>query len=425
MELLQKIKILGEAARYDASCASSGSRRERPAGGMGNASQGGICHSWADDGRCISLLKLLLTNVCEYDCAYCLNRRSNDVPRAAFTVREVVDLTIEFYRRNYIEGLFLSSGVSGGVDATMERMVAVARSLRQEHAFGGYIHLKAIPGANPEILRQAGLFADRLSVNIELPSSDALTRLAPEKTKQSILAPMGQIRQGISESTVERRKSRRAARFAPAGQSTQMIVGASPETDLQILGLSSALYHQYDLKRVYYSAYVPVVQDSRLPALLTPPLKREHRLYQADWLMRFYGFAANEILTPDVPRLDESLDPKAAWALRNPHFFPVDVNRASYETLLRVPGIGPCSAQRIVTTRRFAIVRYEQLAKIGVVLKRAQFFLTAPGKPTVIDLARSGTGDDVRHLLMAGEPGASKLPDPRQPLLLGLAMETP
>ncbi|MFA4945721.1 MAG: putative DNA modification/repair radical SAM protein [Lentisphaeria bacterium] len=421
MELAEKIRILGEAARYDASCASSGSRRERPAGGMGSTSACGVCHSWSDDGRCISLLKLLLTNHCDYDCAYCLNRRSNDVPRAAFTVREVVELTVEFYRRNYIEGLFLSSGVAGGPDATMDRLVAVARSLRQEHRFGGYIHLKAIPGASPALIRAAGAVADRISVNIELPSGEALRNLAPEKRKEAILAPMGQIHEAITANKVERRQSRRAAAWAPAGQSTQMIVGASPETDLQILQLSAALYRHFALKRVYYSAFVPVVRDSRLPALRAPPLRREHRLYQADWLMRYYGFDAGEILTPQEPLLDEALDPKAAWALRNPHLFPVELNQAAYETLLRVPGIGPRSAQRLIASRRFAPIRYEHLAKIGVVLKRARFFIACPGMPEVIDLARPGGGPAVRRQLAAGAGTGGGAVADRQPLLLPLA----
>lgn len=415
MDLLQKIEILGAAARYDASCASSGSRREAPAGGLGNTSACGICHSWADDGRCISLLKLLLTNFCEYDCAYCSNRRSNDVPRAAFTVQEVVDLTVDFYRRNYIEGLFLSSGVSGGPDATMERMILVAKKLRTEHRFGGYIHLKAIPGASPDLIRRAGLYADRLSVNIELPSGDALRKYAPEKNKEAILKPMGLIGKSIEENREERKKTRRIPRFSPAGQSTQMIVGASPESDMQILHLSSSLYQHFNLKRVYYSAYIPVGDTRQLPALPVPPLRREHRLYQADWLMRFYGFTAGEILDERNPQLDEQLDPKSAWALRNPHFFPVDLNRAELGTLLRVPGIGPQSAKRIVSSRRFGAIRFEHLAKIGVVLKRARYFITCPGLPQVIDVGAADAGPTVRRLLTAGDAAAALLPSPGTP----------
>ncbi len=406
MDLVRKIEILGAAARYDASCASSGNCSETPVGGFGNTSAAGICHSWADDGRCISLLKILLSNVCEYDCAYCLNRRSNDVPRASFTVQEVVDLTVDFYRRNYIEGLFLSSGVSGGPDATMERMVKVAEKLRLEHRFGGYIHLKAIPGASPDLIRRAGLYADRLSVNIELPSGEALQKFAPDKSKAMIFNPMGQIDRAITESRAERKVNRKAPRFSPAGQSTQMIVGASPENDLQILKLSDSLYRHFQLKRVYFSAYIPVGDDSRLPALPMPPLRREHRLYQADWLMRFYGFDAAEILDEAHPELDEQLDPKAAWALRHPHFFPVDLNRASPETLLRVPGVGPQSARRIVSSRRFGPVRFDHLPKIGVVLKRARFFITCPGMPEVIDVQKSGAPERVRALLTAADPAA-------------------
>jgi len=381
MELQEKITILSGAARYDASCASSGCSAETPRGGMGNTSQGGICHSWSDDGRCISLLKILLSNNCRYDCAYCVNRSSNPVPRASFTAREVVDLTMEFYRRNYIEGLFLSSAVNVSPDHTMEEMVHVAEILRNEERFGGYIHLKVIPGSSPELVRRAGFAADRISVNIELPSSESLKRLAPQKSKEAILAPMRLIGAESGVSLVERRKSRKAPRFAPAGQSTQMIIGASPETDLQILRLSQGLYNRMSLKRVYYSAFVPVTDDNRLPVLAAPPLLREHRLYQADWLLRFYGFSAEEILSDDAPNLDESFDPKTAWALRNPGFFPVEINRADYATLLRVPGIGVTSARRIIAARRFAPISPEGMKKIGVVMKRAKYFITCSGRP--------------------------------------------
>jgi putative DNA modification/repair radical SAM protein len=406
MDLASKIAILGEAARYDASCASSGTRREAPAGGMGGAAMGGICHSWADDGRCISLLKILLTNYCEYDCAYCINRRSNDLPRAAFTVEEVVTLTLEFYKRNYIEGLFLSSGVTGGPDATMERLTRVAETLRTQHRFAGYIHLKAIPGASPDLLRRAGRFADRLSVNIELPSGASLQRLAPDKNRDGILQPMGLIGRGITESRAERRQSRTAPRFAPAGQSTQLIVGASPENDRHILHLAASLYSHFDLKRVYYSAFLPAGNPSLLPALTTPPLRREHRLYQADWLMRFYGFAADELLDDQHPQLDETLDPKAAWALRHPQFFPVDLNRAELGILLRVPGIGPTSARRIVSSRRFASVRFEDLAKLGVVLRRARYFIACPGQPAEIVVAAQSP-ERVHRLLAANDPAGN------------------
>jgi len=415
MELVEKLQILSGAARYDASCASSGSRRENSACGIGNTSQGGICHSWSDDGRCISLLKVLLSNDCVYDCAYCVNRSSNSVPRASFTAREVVDLTMEFYRRNYIEGLFLSSAVMQSPDQTMERMVAVAETLRLEERFGGYIHLKIIPGSSCELVRRAGLHADRISVNIELPSHESLKRLAPQKGKQAIIEPMSLIGTEIRHSLVERRKSRRAPRFAPAGQSTQMIIGASPESDFQILRLSEGLYRKMNLKRVYYSAFVPVNEDNRLPVLAAPPLLREHRLYQADWLLRFYGFTVGEILSDDAPNLDESFDPKTAWALRHPEFFPVEINRADYGTLLRVPGIGVTSARRIVAARRFSVITPEGLKKIGVVMKRARYFITCSGKPfEKIDRQPSL----LRSRLLLGDGGAAAVTEQSGQLLL-------
>jgi len=380
MDTQAKLQILSGAARYDASCASSGSKRAGPSCGTGNTSSSGICHSWADDGRCISLLKILLSNDCIYDCAYCVNRSTNLVERASFTAREVVDLTLGFYRRNYIEGLFLSSAVMQSPDNTMERMVRVAEALRTEEQFGGYIHLKIIPGCSSELVRKAGLYADRISVNIELPSQASLQRLAPQKTKNAIIEPMSLIGREITNSLVERKASRRAPRFAPAGQSTQMIIGASPETDFQILRLSQGLYKKMNLKRVYYSAYLPVTEDNRLPVLAAPPLLREHRLYQADWLLRFYGFSAEEILSDDAPHLDESFDPKTAWALRHPEFFPVEINRADYATLLRVPGIGVVSAKRIVAARRFSLITQEGLKKIGVVIKRAKYFIICSGR---------------------------------------------
>jgi len=376
---LAKLQILSGAARYDASCASSGSKREAPSSGTGSTSQSGICHSWSDDGRCISLLKILLSNDCRYDCAYCVNRSTNAVERASFTAREVVDLTLDFYRRNYIEGLFLSSAVMQSPDVTMERMVRVVETLRSEEHFGGYIHLKIIPGCSSELVRKAGLYADRISVNIELPSQVSLQRLAPQKHKDSILEPMALIGREIHSSLVERKADRRAPRFAPAGQSTQMIIGASPENDFQILRLSQGLYKKMNLKRVYYSAYVPVSADNRLPVLAAPPLLREHRLYQADWLLRFYGFSAEEILSDDLPNLDEAFDPKTAWALRHPEFFPVEINRADYLTLLRVPGIGVTSAKRIIAARRFSAITPEGMKKIGVVMKRAKYFITSSG----------------------------------------------
>lgn len=380
MDKIEKLAVLAGAAKYDVSCSSSGSSRANNSGGLGNASVGGICHSWAEDGRCISLLKVLFSNICIYDCAYCVNRKSNDVPRAIFTVAELVDITINFYRRNYIEGLFLSSAVTKSPDYTMERLVDIARLLRTEHHYNGYIHLKAIPGASAELIRLAGLYADRLSVNIELPSENSLRLLAPEKSKNNILAPMSYIERNIFESGEERKKSRKAPVFAPAGQSTQLIVGASPETDYHILRLSQTLYRKYALKRVYYSAYLHVNPDNRLPALVQPPLLREHRLYQSDWLLRFYGFQYSEILSEQYPNLDIDVDPKVNWALRNMDKFPVEINRADYETLLRVPGIGIVSARRIVAARRHGKLTFDHLSKMGSVLKRARYFITCDGK---------------------------------------------
>ncbi|MBN1141618.1 MAG: putative DNA modification/repair radical SAM protein [Deltaproteobacteria bacterium] len=379
MDKAQKLELLAASAKYDVSCSSSGRRHQNPKAG-GSAAVAGCCHSWSEDGRCISLLKILFSNACIYDCAFCVNRRSNDIPRATFTVDEVAELTLEFYRRNYIEGLFLSSGIWRSPDDTMECLARVAETLRFRHRFRGYIHLKAIPGADPVLIRRAGLAADRLSVNIELPTEKSLLLLAPDKNRQAILGPMKQIGKRIREHGAERKKSRRVPAFAPAGQSTQLVVGASPENDLQILNLSQSLYDRFRLKRVYYSAYVPVNEDRRLPGRCLPPVGREHRLYQADWLLRFYGFRAEEILSAAQPDLDEELDPKTAWALRNPAFFPVEVNGAGYETLLRVPGIGVLSAKRILAARRHGSLDLEDLARIGVVLKRARYFITCRGR---------------------------------------------
>lgn len=373
---MKKLLVLADAAKYDVSCSSSGSSRPAKDGGLGNAARAGVCHSFTEDGRCISLLKILYTNYCIFDCAYCINRRSNDLPRAAFSVDELVDLTLNFYRRNYIEGLFLSSGVVVSPDHTMERLVAVAQKLRTEHHFNGYIHMKAIPGASAELVAEAGLWADRLSVNIEIPSENNLRLLAPEKNFGSVLSPMNQIHQGIVVNKEERRKFRKVPRFVPAGQSTQLIVGASPESDFDILRLASGFYEQQQLKRVYYSGFVPVnPNDSRLPAIQKPPLVRENRLYQADWLMRFYEFQYNEILDERHGFLDPNLDPKLAWALRNPGFFPIDLNTASYEMILRVPGIGVRSAKVIVANRRFGTITFSHLKRMGVALNRARYFI--------------------------------------------------
>ncbi len=381
-QVLGKLKVLAESAKYDVSCSSSGTVRRNREGGLGNTVGGvGICHSFAEDGRCISLLKVMLTNQCIYDCAYCINRRSNDIPRATFSVSELVNLTLEFYRRNYIEGLFLSSGVVVNPDYTMERLVRVAKDLRAER-FNGYIHLKSIPGASRELVTEAGLYADRLSVNIEIPNETSLKLLAPEKSFEAIFQPMKFIHQGVLESGEERKKFRFAPRFAPAGQSTQMIVGASAETDRDILFLSSALYKRPSMRRVYYSGYVAInTYDSRLPALKQPPLVRENRLYQADWLLRFYQFKVDEIVNDTYPDLDLEVDPKLSWALRHPEFFPLDVNRADYEMLLRVPGIGVKSAKLIVASRCYGALTSFQLKKIGVVMKKAQYFITCRELP--------------------------------------------
>lgn len=383
MELLDKLTILADAAKYDAACTSSGAKRGHREGMIGCTSSAvaGCCHSFSADGRCVTLLKVLLSNDCSYDCAYCVNRRTNDTPRATFEPRELAELTIGFYRRNYIEGLFLSSAVLGSPDRTMERMIAALRILREEYRFNGYVHAKAIPGASAELVTRLGLLADRMSVNIELPSEAALRALAPNKTRSAILAPMRQIRDQVIENKEALAKYRSAPRFAPAGQATQLIVGASGESDRHILHLTESLYGRYRLKRVFYSAYVPVVENALLPARDTkPPLLREHRLYQADWLLRFYGFCAHELLSEDEPNFDPRLDPKCCWALRHPEFFPVEVNRADYETLLRVPGMGVVSARRILVARRTGPLHADDLRRLGVVMKRAQYFLTCSGR---------------------------------------------
>ena len=382
MELLDKLTILTDAAKYDAACTSSGLDRAGRPGKLGSTVLGGCCHSFSADGRCVTLLKVLMTNACCYDCQYCVNRRSNDVPRTAFTPRQLAELTIGFYRRNYIEGLFLSSAVLRDPDYTTERMIETLRLIREEYGFAGYIHAKAIPGADPLLTYRLGLLADRMSVNIELPSEASLKALAPDKTRASILTPMAQIREAILESGQALRLYRGAPRFAPAGQSTQMIIGATPESDLHILRLTEGLYQKYQLKRVFYSAYLPVSDSKLLPAPqgFQPPLLREHRLYQADWLLRFYHFEATELLDEGHPDLDPRLDPKCCWALRHLEEFPVEVNRADYERLLRVPGIGVRSARRILTARRVGPITFEGLKKLGVVLKRAQYFLTCSGR---------------------------------------------
>ena len=383
MDVLEKLTVLTDAAKYDAACTSSGGNRTAKKGYIGNTSSSvsGCCHSFSADGRCVTLLKVLMTNCCVFDCKYCVNRRSNDTKRAAFTPHELADLTISFYRRNYIEGLFLSSGVLRSPDYTTELMIKALRILREEYRFNGYIHAKAIPGTAPELVEQLGFLADRLSVNIELPSEAGLRTLAPDKTKQAILSPMRQIQVRSKQSKEELVKYRHAPKFAPAVQSTQLIVGATADSDFHILLLTQGLYDRYRLKRVFYSAYVPVVEHALLPSKdVKPPLLREHRLYQADWLLRFYGFRAEELLDEQHPDFNPLVDPKCSWALAHLDFFPVEVNTADYEALLRVPGIGVTSARRILTARRAGKLRIEDLRKMGVVMKRAQYFLTASGK---------------------------------------------
>lgn len=437
MDTLGKLDILAEAARYDAACTSSGSLRPTKPGKLGNASPAGCCHSFTPDGRCVTLLKVLMSNACSYDCAYCVNRRQASCPRATFAPRELAELTVDFYKRNYIEGLFLSSGVLGTPDNTTERMVACLRILRDELQFNGYVHAKVIPGTSPELVDALGHLADRLSVNLELPSAHSLSRLCPEKGRDQVLEPMSQIhanraqeeRALIATSQPRRKRlpspelegtqllcnanrltlrptssvSSRRRSFAPAGQSTQIIVGATPEDDNQILQLSQALYQRFDLKRVFFSAYMPMVEDNALPARDTPvPLRREHRLYQADWLMRYYAFSPNELATPDEPWLDLEVDPKLAWALRHIDRFPVEVMDASLEQLLRVPGIGPVGARRIMAARRSGPLAFDDLARLKVTLKRARHFLTCNGRrdancPLDTELIRTRVVNDARQ----------------------------
>ena len=380
MDLQEKLRILSDAAKYDVSCSSSGSKRPTSKGSLGSTENAGICHSFTPDGRCISLLKILFTNYCIYDCAYCLNKSSNDIPRAAFTVDEVVTLTMNFYRRNYIEGLFLSSAIIQDVNHTMTMLLNVAKQLRTLHGFGGYIHIKAIPGADDALIHEAGLYVDRMSVNIELPSDTSLKLLAPDKKKEEIFRPMHAIHQNALIHQEERKKSKKAPLFVPGGQSTQLIIGATPDTDLNIMSLSQKLYQKYSLKRVYYSAYMPVNHNKLLPNLTQPPTLREHRLYQGDWLLRFYGFKAEELLDAKMPQFDTYLDPKSSWALNHLESFPVEINKAPYHMLLRVPGIGVRSARKILSSRRIAPLSYEDLKRIGIVLKRAQYFITCGTK---------------------------------------------
>lgn len=378
MDTLDKLKILADSAKYDASCSSSGSNRKNTKNGIGNGNVSGICHSWGADGRCISLLKILFSNCCMYDCKYCINRCTNSVKRATFTPREVADLTINFYKRNYIEGLFLSSAVIKSPDYTMEMLIQTISILRNEYNFNGYIHCKTIPGCSKELIDKLGVLVDRLSINIELPSNTSLKLLAPQKEKTGILAPMSYVSNGIKQNKLE--KSKFKPNFVPAGQTTQLIVGATPESDLKILKLSEGLYQKLNLKRVYYSAYVSVNNDKNLPTLESPPLLRENRLYQADWLLRFYGFKADELLNENHPNFNHILDPKCDWALRNIDKFPIEINTADYLTLLRIPGIGVISAKKIIRARREFLLDFASLKKLGVVLKRAKYFITCKGK---------------------------------------------
>ncbi|MDR1195315.1 MAG: putative DNA modification/repair radical SAM protein [Endomicrobium sp.] len=386
MDISDKLQILADSAKYDAACTSSGTAGAAAAiGGIGSTCLAGVCHSFAADGRCISLLKVLQTNICIYDCKYCLNRKSNTkIKRAVFKPEELADLTIQFYKRNYIEGLFLSSGIIKNPDYTCELIIRTLVILRKTYNFGGYIHAKAIPGADGSLLRQIGLLADRMSVNIEMPSQNSLALLAPDKSKDAILKPMEFIKENINENMRDLTVYKKAPKFAPAGQSTQMIIGASPETDSHILKLTESLYKKYKLKRVFFSAYIPVSDNSMLPSPDTqPPLLREHRLYQADWLMRFYKFRADEILDDKSPNFNPFLDPKCNWALNHPEFFPVEANKASYAQLLRVPGIGVISAQRIIIARKHNTLDFNSLKKLGVTLKRAKYFIVCKDAPTI------------------------------------------
>ena len=417
MDVFEKLQILTDAAKYDAACTSSGIDKRAARGGIGNATACGICHSFSGDGRCISLLKVLMSNACVYDCCYCVNRCSNETARATFTPRELAELTIQFYRRNYIEGLFLSSGVLRNPDYTCERMIETLRLLRQEYHFAGYIHAKAIPGADSRLVTALGMLADRVSVNIELPSQKSLQALAPQKSKQSILRPMQLLRDRIEENAAELSLYRHMPQFAPAGQSTQMIIGATPESDYDILRLTERLYQQYRLKRVFFSAYIPVAEHALLPSVQSkPPLLREHRLYQADWLLRFYGFRASELLDETHRDFHPLLDPKCNWALNHPAFFPVEVNRAPYETLLRVPGIGVKSARRILAARRNSTLDFHDLRKLGVVLKRAQYFIICKGKhPYGLEITESTI---LRAMLSAEGVETARLQGPPEQLSL-------
>jgi putative DNA modification/repair radical SAM protein len=378
----EKLNILADAAKYDVSCSSSGGTRKNDNKGLGNSHASGICHTYTEDGRCVSLLKILLTNHCIFDCAYCVSRKSNDIQRAAFTVEEVVELTMNFYRRNFIEGLFLSSGIFKNADFTMERLLRVVKKLRLEERFNGYIHLKTIPGASEDLIREAGMYADRMSINLEMPTESGLKLLAPDKSHQEVIDPLNMVQKQIMQFKEEKKLIKSVPKFVPAGQSTQMVIGATPETDKDIMQTADTFYKNFSLKRVYYSGYIPISNDNRLPILGSqPPLIRENRLYQTDWLMRFYGFNVNELLNDANPHLDIDIDPKLSWALRNLHYFPIDINVASYKMILRVPGIGVGSAKKIVQARKFGKLRIDQLKKIGVSYNRARHFIKCADTP--------------------------------------------
>lgn len=395
----EKLSILADAAKYDVSCSSSGSTRKNHNKGLGDSTGMGICHSYTEDGRCVSLLKILLTNYCIFDCAYCVSRKSNDIKRAAFTIEEVVELTMNFYRRNYIEGLFLSSGIFKNADFTMERLVTIAKKLRLEHKFNGYIHLKTIPGASEELMKEAGMYADRLSVNIEMPTENSLKLLAPDKNYKEIFTPMNYLSESIMQYKAEKKLIKTAPVFAPAGQSTQMVIGATPETDKDVMFTANSLYQKFDMKRVYYSGYIPISEDGRLPGIGTPPpLIREHRLYQTDWLMRFYDFKVEEIVNDENPNLDIDVDPKLSWALRNLHEFPIDINTADYKMILRVPGIGVSSALKIIAARKFGKLDWWQLKKIGVAMNRVKHFVICSKHDFALGAPTAG---NIRHHILS------------------------
>ena len=411
----EKLSILADAAKYDVSCSSSGGTRKNENKGIGNSHTSGICHTYTEDGRCVSLLKILLTNHCIYDCAFCVSRKSNDVQRAAFTVDEVVELTMNFYRRNFIEGLFLSSGIFKNADFTMERLLLVVKKLRLEQRYNGYIHLKTIPGASEDLIKEAGLYADRMSINLEMPTEAGLKLLAPEKNHEDVIKPLEFVQQNIVQFAADKKLIKHVPKFVPAGQSTQMVIGATPETDQEIMYMANAFYKNFSLKRVYYSGYVPISNDSRMPVLGTqPPLLRENRLYQTDWLMRFYGFKVQEILNDANPNLDVDIDPKLSWAIRNMQHFPIDINKADYAMILRIPGIGVLSAQKIVQARKFGKLRIDQLKKIGVAYNRAKHFITCADSPYQL---RDYQGTQIKAFILAESQSKYTKTDSSQMLL--------